>query len=91
MLEVLREGKCQVLRFPCSVCGGIFLASIDECSTGSVMGITYYEHMCPTCNKWVVGKDTGLTADQTAEIEKLRKDILKEIQLEESLPEDVEV
>lgn len=90
-MKVLREGKCQVLKFPCGVCGSIFLASIDECSTGSVMGITYYERMCPTCNKWVVGKDTGVTADQKEELEKLVKDILKEIQLEESLPEDIEV
>ena len=78
MLEVLREGKCQVLKFPCGVCGSIFLASIDECSTGSVMGITYYEHMCPTCNKWVVGKDTGVLVGEEEKLDALRKDILKE-------------
>lgn len=78
MLEVLREGRCQVLKFPCGVCGSIFLASVDECYTGSVMGFTYYEHMCPKCNKWVTGKDTCVFADEEEKLEALRKDILRE-------------
>ena len=90
MLEVLKEGKVPVLEFKCSLCGSVFIASVDECLGKCVMGISYYECQCHSCGKWIVGKDTGVTSDQKPELEKLREDILKEIQLEESLPEDVD-
>lgn len=91
MLKVLKDGKVPVLKFECSLCGSVFIASVDECSEKVVMSVPFYEAQCPKCCKWVLGKDTGVTSDQKPEIEKLCEDILKEIQLEESLPEDVEV
>ena len=92
MLKVLKEGKVPVFKFECTVrCDAVFIASLDECDERVIMGVPIYQALCPCCGKWVSGEDTGLTADQTAEIEKLEKDILKEIQLEESLPEDIEV
>jgi hypothetical protein len=48
------------------------------------MGVPIYQILCPCCNNWVSGTDTGVTADQKEELERLEKDILKEIQLEES-------
>lgn len=91
MMKVLKEGKVPVLEFTCKLCGSVFIASVDECHEQIVMGVPIYEAICSCCNKWVLGKDTGVTADQKEEIEKLEKDILKEIQMEEALPEDVEV
>lgn len=91
MLKVLKDGKVPVFKFECSLCGSVFIASVDECFEKVVMGMAIYEGQCPKCCKWVHGKDTGVTADQKPELEKLEKDILKEIQLEESIPEDIEV
>lgn len=91
MLEVLKEGKVPVLAFVCTKCGEVFIASLDECDEKVILGVPIYQVRCPGCYKWVTGKDAGVTADQKEGIEKLEKDILKEIQTEESLPEDVDV